>query len=282
MAVLLALFGALTYGLSDFVGGLVSRRASAWSVAVVAQLSSAACTVAVAVTGTGSPHAPDFGWAVLAGVGSGIGVGFLYRGFSSGRMSVVAPISAVGSAVVPILAGTVTGERPAVLVWVGIALALPGVWLVSSAPAPGPGESGAGARTAAGVLDGVLAGLGFGVLFAALGQIPAGAGLWPLAVAQLASIPAVIVISVVLGARWVPRGRSVWWALVAGPLGAAATLLFLLASQRGFLTVAGVLVSLYPATTVLLASLVLRERIHRAQGLGLGLCALAVALVAGA
>jgi drug/metabolite transporter (DMT)-like permease len=282
MAVLLALFGALTYGLSDFVGGLVSRRASAWSVAVVAQLSSAACTVAVAVTGTGSPHAPDFGWAVLAGVGSGIGVGFLYRGFSSGRMSVVAPISAVGSAVVPILAGTVTGERPAVLVWVGIALALPGVWLVSSAPAPGPGESGAGARTAAGVLDGVLAGLGFGVLFAALGQIPAGAGLWPLAVAQLASIPAVIAISVVLGARWVPRGRSVWWALVAGPLGAAATLLFLLASQRGFLTVAGVLVSLYPATTVLLASLVLRERIHRAQGLGLGLCALAVALVAGA
>jgi drug/metabolite transporter (DMT)-like permease len=282
MAVLLALFGALTYGLSDFVGGLVSRRASAWSVAVVAQLSSAACTVAVAVTGTGSPHAPDFGWAVLAGVGSGIGVGFLYRGFSSGRMSVVAPISAVGSAVVPILAGTVTGERPAVLVWVGIALALPGVWLVSSAPAPGPGESGAGARTAAGVLDGVLAGLGFGVLFAALGQIPAGAGLWPLAVAQLASIPAVIVISVVLGARWVPRGRSVWWALVAGPLGAAATLLFLLASQRGFLTVAGVLVSLYPATTVLLASLVLRERIHRAQGLGLGLCAFAVALVAGA
>jgi drug/metabolite transporter (DMT)-like permease len=282
MAVLLALFGALTYGLSDFVGGLVSRRASAWSVAVVAQLSSAACTVAVAVTGTGSPHAPDFGWAVLAGVGSGIGVGFLYRGFSSGRMSVVAPISAVGSAVVPILAGTVTGERPAVLVWVGIALALPGVWLVSSAPAPGPGESGAGARTAAGVLDGVLAGLGFGVLFAALGQIPAGAGLWPLAVAQLASIPAVIAISVVLGARWVPRGRSVWWALVAGPLGAAATLLFLLASQRGFLTVAGVLVSLYPATTVLLASLVLRERIHRAQGLGLGLCAFAVALVAGA
>jgi uncharacterized membrane protein len=282
MAVLLALFGALTYGLSDFVGGLVSRRASAWSVAVVAQLSSAACTVVVAVTGTGSPHARDFGWAVLAGVGSGIGVGFLYRGFSSGRMSVVAPISAVGSAVVPILAGTVTGERPAVLVWVGIALALPGVWLVSSAPALGPGESGAATRTAAGVLDGVLAGLGFGVLFAALGQIPAGAGLWPLAVAQLASIPAVIAISVVLGARWVPRGRSVWWALVAGPLGAAATLLFLLASQRGFLTVAGVLVSLYPATTVLLASLVLRERIHRAQGLGLGLCALAVALVAGA
>jgi drug/metabolite transporter (DMT)-like permease len=86
---------------------------------------------------------------------------------------------------------------------------------------------------------------------------------------------------VALRAAWVPRGRTVRWALLAGPLGAAATGAFLLASQRGFLSVAGVLASLYPATTVLLAALLLRERIHRAQGLGLGLCAAAVALVAG-
>jgi drug/metabolite transporter (DMT)-like permease len=82
-------------------------------------------------------------------------------------------------------------------------------------------------------------------------------------------------------AAWVPRGRTVWWALVAGPLGASATGAFLLATQSGYLTIAGVLASLYPATTVLLAALILHEHIHRAQGVGLGLCALAVGLVAG-
>ena len=94
------------------------------------------------------------------------------------------------------------------------------------------------------------------------------------------SVPAVIVLAATLGATWVPRGRPVRWAALSGPLGATATGSFLLATQQGYLTVTGVLASLYPATTVLLAASVLHERIHRAQGLGLGLCAAAVALVA--
>jgi uncharacterized membrane protein len=277
VAILLALFSALAYGLSDFVGGLVSRRASAWSVAVVAQTSSAVCTAALASTVAGTPAPAHFAWALLAGLGSGAGTGFLYRGFSTGRMSVVAPVSAVGAAVVPVLAGLLGGERPAPLVWLGIAVALPGIWWVASVPAddltPAPAR--------AGLLDGILAGLGFGVLFAALGQVPDGAGLWPLAATQAVSIPAVVILAVVLGAAWVPRGRPVRWAVVAGPLGASATAAFLLASQQGYLTVSGVLASLYPASTVMLAALLLRERIHRAQAVGLALCALAVVLVAG-
>src|SRR4051812_34886500 len=98
MAVVLALCSALAYGLSDFVGGLLSRRTSAWSVAVVAQSSSAVCTALVALLVAGAPSAVDYWWAALAGVGSGMGTGFLYRGFSAGRMSVVAPVSAVGAA----------------------------------------------------------------------------------------------------------------------------------------------------------------------------------------
>lgn len=286
MAVLLALVSALAYGLSDFVGGLVSRHVSAWSVAVVGQLSSTVCTAGIALAVPGSPEPADFAWALLAGVGSGMGTGFLYRGFSTGRMSVVAPVSAVGAAVVPVLVGALGGERPSTLVWLGILAALPGIWLVASVPEDDLArldDETAGARppAAAGLGDGILAGLGFGVLFAALGQVPDSAGMWPLALTQLVSVPVVVLLAVVLRAAWVPRGRRVRWALVAGPLGAIATGSFLLASQRGFLSVAGVLASLYPASTVLLAAVLLRERIHRAQGLGLGLCAAAIALVAG-
>jgi len=282
LAILLALYSALAYGLSDFVGGLVSRRVTAWPVAVVGQLSATACTFAAAVFVAGSPTTQDFLWALLAGVGSGVGTGFLYRGFAAGRMSVVAPVSAVGAAVVPVLAGAVGGERLSLVVWTGIVLAMPGIWLVSSTADELPdGGGGERASLAEGLLDGVLAGLGFGVLFAALGQVPSDAGLWPLAVAQLVSLPAVVLLAVSLGAPWVPREPYTWWALLAGPLGASATLAFLLAAQTGFLTVAGVLASLYPATTVLLAALVLKEHIHRAQGVGLGLCAVAIGFVAG-
>ena len=282
MAILLALFSAFAYGLSDFVGGLVSRRVSAWPVAVVGQLSSAACTAAVALMVEGSPTKADLAWALLAGIGTGVGTGFLYRGFAAGRMSVVAPVSAVGAAVVPVVVGAVGGERLSLVVWTGIAVALPGIWLVSSTTEELPdGAAKPRGSLAEGVLDGVLAGLGFGVLFAALGQVPEEAGLWPLALAQAVSLPAVIVLAVSLGAAWVPRRRQAWWGLLAGPLGASAAGAFLLATQSGYLTVAGILASLYPASTVLLAALVLHEKVHRAQGVGLGLCALAIALVAG-
>ena len=281
MAIVLALFSALAYGLSDFVGGLVSRHVSAWPVAVVGQLSAIVCTFLVAIFVDGSPTSADLLWAVLAGVGSGVGTGFLYRGFAAGRMSVVAPVSAVGAAVVPVAAGALGGERLSLVVWTGIALALPGIWLVSSSTEELPDGGVPRASLAEGVLDGILAGLGFGVLFAALGQVPEGAGLWPLTLAQAVSLPSVVLLAVSLRAPWLPRARRTWWALAAGPLGASATLAFMLSAQYGYLTVAGILTSLYPAATVVLAALVLHEKVHRAQGVGLGLCAVAIGLVAG-
>jgi drug/metabolite transporter (DMT)-like permease len=179
---------------------------------------------------------------------------------------------------VPVLVGAATGERPSPLIWAGIALALPGIWAVSAVPDPDGGRRGS---LGEGLLDGVLSGLGFGGLFAALGQVPAAAGLMPLVAANAVSVPTVVVLALALRSSWRPRGRTVWWALAAGPFGASATAAFLLASQRGFLSVAGVLSALYPATTVLLAVAVLHERIHRLQAVGLAMCALAIALVAG-
>ncbi len=275
MAVLLALAAALGYGLSDFVGGLASRRTSAWPVAFVGALAAFTGALVLALVIDGSPARSDLGWGALAGIGSGAGGAFLYRGLAAGRMGVVAPISAVGAALVPVCVGVATGERPAMLVWLGIAAAVPGIWLVSREPG-GTGD------LASGILDGVLAGLGFGLLFAAMGQVPEEAGFVPLAVAQGVAVLTVAVTASVLGGRWVPHHRSQAWGAVAGVMATAAVVAFLLATQTGLLTVASVVTSLYPAMTIALAAVVLRERIHGSQGVGLLLCGIAVGLVAAA
>jgi drug/metabolite transporter (DMT)-like permease len=273
-AVLLALLSALCYGTSDFVGGVLSTRVPPWTVALCAQVGGAAAVAVVALLG-GDPglSVASAGWACLAGAGSGLGTAFLYRGLAAGRMGVVAPVSGVGSAVVPVLVGVVAGgERPAALVWLGIVLALPAIYLV--ARTTGGGGS-------AGVLDGALAGIGFGASFAAIAQVPAGSGLWPLAVNQLVAAVLLIGGATLARSAWLPRERQAAYAVVAGVLAAAALGVFLAATRHGYLTVTSVIAALYPAATVLLAATVLRERIHRAQAVGLGLCAVAVALVAG-
>ncbi|HEV2798319.1 MAG TPA: DMT family transporter [Nocardioides sp.] len=273
MVVVLSLVAALAYGLSDFVGGLVSRRTSAWAVAFTGNAAAFAGAVVLALVVSGSPTGADLAWGALAGVGTGAGGAFLYRGLAAGRMGVVAPISAVGAALVPVCVGVATGERPALLVWLGIAAAVPGIWLVSREP----GTSG---DLAAGILDGVLAGLGFGLLFAAMGQVPEEAGYAPLAVSQAVAMVCVALTAALLGGRWWPYERAQAWGIVAGLLATAAVVAFLLATQTGLLTVASVVTSLYPAVTIAMAAVLLRERIHTSQGIGLVLCGVAVGLVA--
>ena len=276
MAIVLSLCAALAYGLSDFVGGVVSRRISPWTIAFMAQLGGALAIVALSLLVDGSPRGTDVGWALLAGLGNGVGTAFLYRGLSAGRMGVVAPISGVGAALVPLLVGLLTGERPGLLAWTGIVAALPAIWLVAREPTPDPSTT---PGAASGVVDGVLAGLGFGVLFAALGQIPEESGLLPLALNQLVGTTIVAGLALAMGHAFWPRQATAYVGMVSGVLGAAATVLFLLATQTGLLTISAVITSLYPAFTVLLAAALLRERIHRDQGIGLALCAVAVGLI---
>jgi len=169
--------------------------------------------------------------------------------------------------------GVVTGDRPSTVVVIGIVLAFPAIALISRVVDDDPAHRG-------GVLDGVLAGLGFGLLFVCLGQIGDDAGLMPLAFSQLTSIASVVVTATVLREAWVPRTRAAWSAVVMGPLGAVAQGAFLYASHHGLLSVVSVISSLYPASTVVLAAVVLREKILRWQAVGLIAAALAVALVA--
>lgn len=274
--VLLALLGAASYGISDFIGGMFGKRASAWAVAATGGVGGAFASGVLALLDPGDPAIADLAWGAAAGIGAGVGTAFLYRGLASGRMGVVAPISGVLAVALPVIVGVTTGERPGPLVWLGIVAAIPAIWLVareSEAGAPAT-PAGSGAR------DGVLAGVGFGGLFACLGQVGSGAGFWPLVLNQVVGVIVVAIAATVLRAPWLPRDRASWGGALAGLLGGVATWAFLLATHHGLLTVSAVLTSLYPAFTVLLAALVLREHVHRLQAWGLALCGVAVVLVA--
>ncbi|HET9841844.1 MAG TPA: EamA family transporter [Nocardioides sp.] len=275
IAVILALVGAACYGVSDFVGGMVGKRADAWAVAAAGGLGGAASATVLALLNPGDPSGVDLAWGAVAGIGNGTGTAFLYRGLSAGRMGVVAPVSGVLAVVIPVVVAFATGERPGALVWLGIVSAVPAIWLVAREPT----AQTSSVTTGSGARDGVLAGLGFGALFACLGQIPDAAGFWPLVLNQLVSVLVVALAATLLGATWVPRGAA-WGGTAAGVLGGVATAAFVVATHHGLLSVSAVLVSLYPAFTILLAALVLREHVHRVQAWGLALCGAAVVLVA--
>jgi drug/metabolite transporter (DMT)-like permease len=276
IAALLALLGAASYGVSDFVGGIIGKRADPWAVAAAGAVGGAASTTVLALLDPGGPTRVDLAWGALAGIGNGTGTAFLYRGLAAGRMGVVAPVSGVLAVIIPVVVAVATGERPGALVWVGIVSAVPAIWLVAREPG-GSGDPAAGAGS--GACDGVLAGLGFGVLFACLGQVPDTAGFWPLVLNQVVGVVVVALAATLLGATWVPRGAA-WGGTLAGVLGGVATAAFVVATHHGLLSVSAVLVSLYPAFTILLAALVLREHVHRVQAWGLALCGAAVVLVA--
>jgi drug/metabolite transporter (DMT)-like permease len=284
LIILLALGSAFAYGLSDFIGGVLTRRASVWAVAATSQATAALLAFGLVTIDPGNPYAGDLSWGVLAGIGSGAGNVLIYRGLAGGRMAIVAPLSAIAAATLPVLVGLVTGERPGNLQMIGVLVAMPAVWLVAGGGSPASAKVAAGtprpSASRTDVLNGLTAGAGFGVQFSALGQVPPHAGLTPLAVSQAVSVLAIVTCAVAVSAPWVPRDRFSRLGSVAGVLAGIATMCFQLAAQRGLLTIAGVLASLYPAVTVLLAASVLRESIQRAQAVGLSLAAAAVALIA--
>lgn len=285
-AVLLALAAAVAFGVADFLAGVLSRRRHFSIIGLISQLSAGATVLAVLPWFSGGgPSAVALGWGVVSGLGGGVGSLALYRGLGHGQMNVVAPLSAVGGAALPALAGIALGERPSPLALTGIGLALPALWLVSR-------PTGSGTSTAAGVRDGLLAGAGFAVLFIALDRAGDASGLWPVAVGQLASL--LMVAGFVLVSRRTrptapggpatpaspaATGSAVGGALLVGVLSVTATFLYFLATHAGLLTVAAVLTSLYPAVTVLLAATFLRERTSRVQVVGLIAATAAVVLV---
>jgi drug/metabolite transporter (DMT)-like permease len=305
LAIVFALAAALGYGGSDFAAGLASREASVIRVTVVAEVASVVLMLLVVPwVSTGTPSSASVGWAVAAGVGGMGGAMALYLGFRHAAFSVAAPLSAVATAAFSVLAGLLFGEHPGGLALAGIALALPAIVAVSaSPPSSGPAEvpdaaevpaaaeapatsdgsassDGGSGRHLAGVLYGLAAGAGFGVLFIGLNRAGSGSDLWPAVIAQLAGLASVSVLGLARGQLRLPHWRASWLAVLTGVTGAGGTLCYFVATHAGLLAVTAVITSLYPASTILLARLVLGERITRIRVAGLGLAAASVALIA--
>ena len=280
-AILLALASALAYGSADFIAGWLSRRTHYARVSLLAQIAAGAGALLASLIVGGRPSGASLAWGALSGLGGGLGTLALYRGLARGRMNVVAPLSGVLAAALPAVVGLALGERPAPTALLGLGLALPAVWLTARTEHEDGAQSGTSASSS--VVDGVLAGLGFAVLFVALQRAGRGEGLWPTASSQIVAVLPMLALHA-RALRRAPGGppEAGWLRLgpwFAGVLVAVAAICFFLATQRGLLTVVAVLTSLYPAVTVALARWLLAERIGRWQGVGLALAAVSVALI---
>ena len=285
MGILLGLLAAISYGASDFAGGLASRRAAALTVVVTTQLTGVLVLLAVLpFAWEGGPTAAAFAWGAPSGLAGGIGVVLLYRGLAIGRMSVVAPITALLAASVPVLIGLVQGERPSAGAAVGVAMALVAIVLVSSAADPpdhvitDAPPSGALLRRP-GLLEALGSGTGFGLFFALLGQVQGGGAVWPLLASKAASVTMLFCLALARRAPLRPPAGTVGLMVFAGVLDMTANGAFLLATRASLLSVASVLTSLYPATTIVCARMFLSERLTRVQTAGLALAAAGVVLI---
>ncbi len=277
MVVLFALLAAASYGVSDFLGGFASRAAKALTVLLHNYPAGALVMIALLPLFPGPVSMSTLLWSVAGGAAGMTGVGLMYSAMAVAPMNVISPVTGVLAAVVPVLAGVVLGERPAVLVWLGMVLALVAVVLITRSPDDHPH----GPLTRVSVLMALGAGVGFGIYFVCLSRSDTDSGLWPVVIARVAA--SLLLLPVALRAGAVSRmpARITLLALTAGAVDAASNLAFLLASRHGYLSVAGVITALYPAGTVLLAIVLLKERTGRIQWLGMGMAVVAVVLITG-
>ena len=273
MTIVLGLVSALAWGGGDFGGGLMSRRTALFGVVLVSQLAGAALALVLAVVrGETAPTPADIGWSLLAGVVGGIGITALYRGLAVGRMGVVAPVTGVIAALIPVTAGIVLEGLPPPLVLVGIASAVVAVVLVSRVRDEGSGPSG--------IELALVAGVAIGAFSVCAAQISDGHAFGPLVVIRAAEAVLIVAAVVVTRSAWRPAGRLVPAIAAVGVLDMIGNGAFILAVQAGALAVAAVLSSLYPVTTVILATIFLRERVTRAHAVGIGLAVAAIACIA--
>jgi drug/metabolite transporter (DMT)-like permease len=274
-AIALALGSSLVWGLADFSGGALTRRLPTFTVTVVSQAAGfVALLVAIAVRGDLGGR--SFALGLLAGVGGGIGLAAFYRALSLGTMSVVSPIAACG-AVVPFAISLASGERPRGLAVAGAAAALVGAVLASAEERRS--ESPERARAVVLALGSALA-LGVFVYFLGLGSRE-GDALSTLVGARVGSLTCLTLGALVLRAPLRLRRRDLAPVAGVGLLDVGANALFAVACGRGLLAIVSVLGSLYPVATVLLAHVLLGERLTRTQQAGVAVALAGVALIAG-
>ncbi len=272
MPALLALTAAAVFGAADFVGGYATRRTAVMTVTLISNLVGVIIAVGL-VTALGGTWTPaNIGWGAVGGACGLGGLVLLYLGLASGPNRLVSPLSAVLAASIPVLVGLATGDGLDQRVAVGLLLTPVAIWLVAG----GDHRLEAGARRTLALAVG--AGVGFGLFFTCLAQTSDDAGAVPLLAARVASTALLLLASL----RHRPdrlRGNAIALPALAGTLDMTANGLFLWSSIDGQLSVVGALVNLFPVTTILLALIVLHERLSRSQAIGLTLAIGSAALL---
>jgi uncharacterized membrane protein len=280
MASLLALLSAALYGAADFLGGIATRRATMLGTVLVTQLAGLVLLIVVLpILPDAEVRASDLAWGALAGLTGGVGVALLYLALAIGPMSVVAPVTAACAVVVPLAIGVLAGERPSTLAAVGVGVAIASIALLSQVPAASRSDTPPTRGSGRGVRVALASGLAIGGFLAAVAQTTAAAGLWPLVASRSVSVALFAGLAFGTGRpAGVPRA-AMPAALACGGLDMAANALYLVAVRQGQLALVATLASLYPASTVLLARIVLGERLGRWQQVGVAGAVLAIVLI---
>jgi drug/metabolite transporter (DMT)-like permease len=273
-AVAFGLFASLSWGVSDFSGGMATKRISVIGVVAVSNAIGLLLLIGLAFAAREMvPPVEDFVWGAFAGLAGLVGIASLYQALAVGQMGVAAPLSAVLSAVLSVGFGILIEGLPAPSRLVGFGLGVASIWFVS--------YSRGAARETKGLGFAALAGVGFAAFLVFVDRVSEGAVFWPLVAARATSSAVMLSAAFFSRRRWTPQGRVEWTTvLLAGLLDVAGNIFFVMSTQVGRLDVAAVVSSLYPAITVLLARFILKERITRLQALGLGAALAAISLIA--
>jgi drug/metabolite transporter (DMT)-like permease len=273
----LGLTSSLCWGVSDFIGGLSARRLPLLFVMVSSQAVGLAVVIGVvSIRGTGAPALMRLLPAVGGGLAGIAALTSFYRALAIGTMSVVAPIAATGVSV-PVVVGIARGDQPAASQLVGIVVAVIGVVLASREHGPGIEDRGA---SRASVALALLAAAGFGCYFVGVQSSARADPMWALLASRVAGVALLLAVTAVQGGIAVARPGRLWPLAVMGVLDVSATGLYAVATRHGLLSVVSVAASLYPLATVLLARVVLGERVRRVQELGIAAALAGVVLMA--
>ncbi|MEP7116256.1 MAG: EamA family transporter [Acidobacteriota bacterium] len=283
MISLFALLAAAIDGAADFLGGTVARRASTLAAVIATQ----GAGLVLLLFGTplmlgATVTQSDIAFGALAGLTGSVGVGLLYRGLAMGPMSVVAPITAVCAVVIPLLAGLLFGEHLTPWAALGVALAIAAVVLLGQdAPDNSPAHEAprSAAHVALAVRIALVSGVAIGGFFVSLAHTKAPAGLWPLAISRSVSITLFLTTALLRREPWRIPAVAIATALGCGALDMIANALYLAAVRQGQLSLVATLASLYPASTVLLARVVLGERLGQWQQVGVVAAVAAIVLI---
>lgn len=272
--VIFGLAASLCWGSGDFSGGLASRRASPSNVVLAAYAIGFFLLIGLALVWREPFPAPaDMIWGGVAGIAGVLGLLAFYSALSRGKMGIAAPVSAVLTASLPVIFSALTAGLPTLFQLVGFVLALLALWLISRP------QQTTEAEPAQGIGLALLAGCGFGCFFILISRVSPGATFWPLAAARFTSVLVLLIIRPIRGEPVLAGMKIAPLMILAGLLDAIGNAFFVLAAHSGRLDVAAILSSLYPAATVLLAAIILRERATRIQAIGIVLVLLAIPLI---